>query len=85
MNNYLEINGQNFPDRNFRQFVLNEFDDDHDGKLRAEDTARITQIDCSGLNIMSLKGIEYFIGLESLICSNNNLENLIYNYLTICK
>lgn len=53
MNNYLEINGQNFPDRNFRQFVLNEFDDDHDGKLRAEDTARITQIDCSGLNIMS--------------------------------
>ena len=57
MNNYLEINGQNFPDRNFRQFVLNEFDDDHDGKLRAEDTAVVLQKPAGGLGRERLHGL----------------------------
>lgn len=58
MNNYLEINGQNFPDRNFRQFVLNEFDDDHDGKLRAEDTAVVLQKPAGGLGRERLHRLE---------------------------
>ena len=70
------INETNFPDENFRKFVKNEFDYDDDNALSSTEIEEVTYVDCYESRISSLKGIEYFIALETLDCSNNRLSSL---------
>ncbi|MCL2083063.1 MAG: RICIN domain-containing protein [Oscillospiraceae bacterium] len=71
-----------FPDDNFRGFVLEEIigngrqEDDEVTIADQETMAVVTSLDVSSQNIDDLTGIEYFIGLETLDCSGNNLEYL---------
>ena len=69
------INATNFPDRNFRNYLLSQRFG-KDGVLTAEEIANITLIDVSYRNIQSLKGMGYFEELRSLTCNNNRLTSL---------
>lgn len=77
----IEINEENFPDENFRNYLLEqsyshkdfygnwyiwEFDCDYG----------ITYMHISNRNIKSLKGIEYFSALQELFCDDNQLTSL---------
>ncbi len=70
----LPIDSVHFPDANFRKYILSLNDNNH--IFVNSDVTNITSIYIYGKNISSLKGIEYFIYLENLDCSKNNLENL---------
>ena len=68
---FLEI-----PDGNFKSYLLETFDTNNQGKISLLEAKAIKEIDCSGRNIKSLKGIEKFVNLEYLNCSNNQLDEL---------
>ncbi len=70
-----EINSTNFPDAGFRS-VVKSFDTDNDNRLSSAEIEAVISVDCSGRNITSLKGIEYFTRITSLNCSSNKLETL---------
>ena len=71
----IAINEENFPDENFRNWVLSqEYGDD--GVLTNVEIAKVTRIDVSNKGIQNLKGIEYFTGLTGLNCASNRLTTL---------
>ena len=72
------INETNFPDKNFRDYVSEEFDKDNDGKLSDREIAGATFIGVYnyGTTLTDLKGIEYFTALQTLYCSGNQLSTL---------
>ena len=69
------VNEQNFPDQNFRKWVLAQ-EYGSDSLLTKAEIAEVTEIDVSIKNIASLKGIEYFTALTKLICHTNKLTTL---------
>lgn len=71
----IEINTTNFPDKNFRNYLLSQ-SYGQDGVLTEDEIRRTTIIGLSRKNIGSLKGIEYFTALEYLICSDNQLTSI---------
>ena len=74
------INDTNFPDANFRDYLLSKTTtyttDGSDKYYTQEQINSIVSINCSEKNIESLKGIEYFTALEQLYCENNQLTSL---------
>ena len=72
----LSIDETNFPDANFRSYVLASFDSNGDEKLDDEEIANVKYINAPAKTISSLKGIEYFTELEGLDCDNNQLTSL---------
>ena len=71
----VEINETNFPDANFRNWLLEQYYV-QDGKITDEEIAGITYISVSSKRISSLKGIEYFTALNFLNCAGNQLTSL---------
>lgn len=71
----IEINATNFPDANFRNYLLAQ-DYGKDEKLTESEIKGVTKIDVSDKNIKSLKGIEYFTALTTLYCHRNQLTSL---------
>ena len=71
----IAINETNFPDANFRKYLL-EQDYGSDGVLTETEIAEITYMDLYGTDIENLKGIGYFKGLEYLACTSNKLTSL---------
>lgn len=69
------LNEKNFPDEHFREVVA-RYDKNKDGKLSSKEVKGVRQVDCSGMGITSLKGIETFRDLTSLNCSDNLLTEL---------
>lgn len=72
----LAIDEINFPDANFRSYVLASFDSNGDEKLDDEEIANVKYIYAPAKTISSLKGIEYFTELLELNCDNNQLTSL---------
>ena len=72
---YLIINSTNFPDANFRAFVL-QYDTNSNYNLSPSELAAVTSMDCSNKNIANLKGIEHFTALTKLNCGTNQLTSL---------
>ena len=70
-----EVNETNFPDENFRSWLLSQ-EYGADGVLTDEEIENVTSISVSNKNIQSLKGIEFFTALTELICDNNQLTFL---------
>jgi len=75
----VEINADNFPDENFRQYVSNNFDSDSSGSLSVTELQNVSYISVTYSNISSLKGIEYFTALTDLYCYNNKITELDLN------
>ena len=85
----VEINEENFPDPNFRNWVLTQSYGE-DEKLYSSEANKIYTIDVHGENIKSLKGIEHFTALEMLYCQRNQIEgddmtDLVFNLPTDTK
>ena len=70
------VDGNHFPDKNFREIVSADFDSDHDGTLTDAELDSVTEMNLSNKNISRLNGIEYFTKLEVLSCDQNNLTNI---------
>lgn len=69
------INETNFPDGNFRNWVLSqEFGED--GVLTVDEIAEVTTIDVGFEEIADLTGIGYFYALTELSCPFNELTEL---------
>ena len=72
----VDINYITFPDPTFREFVSG-YDKNKDEYLSADELRVVTQMDISGKQIGGgLRGIENFIYLRELDCSDNNLTAL---------
>ena len=71
----VEINEDNFPDENFRNWILSQ-PNNSDDILTPTELSYFTQIEINGKGIKSLKGIEYFSRLKYLTCSDNELTSL---------
>jgi Leucine-rich repeat (LRR) protein len=71
----VKINATNFPDENFRNYLLSQ-DYGKDGSLTEEEIKNITFLNVSWKSISNLKGIEYFTALKELDCYNNQLTSL---------
>lgn len=73
-----------FPDANFRGYIADRHDANHDGLLSVEEILSVLSIDVTSIGIMNwggmeihdLTGIQYFTALTSLICINNQLTDL---------
>ena len=71
----IEINTSNFPDENFRSYLLSQSYGE-DGVLTAEEIKNVRGINVDRKNISSLKGIECFTALSWLHCISNKLIEL---------
>lgn len=69
------INEENFPDANFRNWLLNQ-SYGYDGVLTANEIADVKNMSVADRYIQSLKGIEYFTALNTLLCYRNQLTEL---------
>ena len=65
-----------FPDNNFRNWIISNYDSDQNGLLNSEEIQAVQYINCSSRGFTSLKGIEFFTSLHYLYCSNNGLIEL---------
>ena len=74
--NAVAINVTNFPDANFRSYVSESLDTNHDGFLSDNERNAVKSISVYGREIASLQGIGLFPNLAELICYNNNLTSL---------
>lgn len=72
----VKINETNFPDENFRNWLLTQTYSGADGILTDKEIAEVSRIEVFGQNIKSLKGIEYFTELRYMSCSENQLAEL---------
>ena len=77
----LPIDSVNFPDANFRGYLLAK-SYGSDGVLTDEEIAGITSISVSYKSIADLTGIEHFTALTQLYCSNNQLTSLDVSHNT---
>ena len=71
----VSIDAANFPDANFRSYILDQVDNG-DGTLSDAEIAGTTLMDISSMGISDLTGISYFTALTSLDCSMNGLSTL---------
>ena len=65
-----------FPDNTFRSYVSQNCDTNRDGYLSTSEINAVTSMDLNSKSITSLKGIEYFSSLISLLCNDNILTSL---------
>ena len=72
----IKIDETHFPDPMFRLFVSELIDEDGSGSLSEEEIEAVEGIDCSGLDIGNLTGIECFPYLTVLYCDSNKLFSL---------
>ena len=72
----IEINEANFPDKGFRDWIL-EQEYGKDEELTADEIANIKEIYMyNNKEITDLKGIEYFTALEDLFCYGTGIASL---------
>ncbi|MCR5140897.1 MAG: hypothetical protein K6B45_12155 [Bacteroidaceae bacterium] len=69
------INEENFPDENFRSYLL-EQDYGADGVITGEELPDIKVINVYEHGIKSLKGIEFFKEMKQLFCAYNQISSL---------
>lgn len=65
-----------FADDNFKNYCITNFDANKDGEVSTDEAAQVTSLNVSGLGITSLTGIENFVSLKTLNCSNNNISSI---------
>ena len=70
------LDEKNFPDEAFRALLAEAVDSNGDSLLSTLETRRVSELNCSGLGIADLTGIEHFTQLVALNCENNELTAL---------
>lgn len=67
------------PDAAFKQYLLDHFDSNKDGFISYAEAEVVTYIDLNAdyiKSVRSLKGIEYFTNLKTLVCNDNYISTL---------
>lgn len=83
---FVEINGTNFPDPVFQQYVKDNIDKadtttgQKDDKLSKAERDAVTEINIDNKNCTDLTGIAYFANLTTLSCQHNGLKELNLEY-----
>ncbi len=73
----LKINEENFPDKAFREYISNTFDQNKKGFLSSNELNRVKKIDVAkNKKIINLRGIEYFQKLIRLVCWGTGIKEL---------
>lgn len=72
----IAIDETNFPDENFRDYVAEEWDKNHDKYFSPSEIANAKWISCDNKEISNLKGIEFFTNIWLLECYYNNLTTI---------
>ena len=70
------LDEKNFPDEAFRALLAETVDGNGDSLLSTLEMRRVSELNCSGLGIADLTGIEHFTQLVALNCENNELTAL---------
>ena len=70
------LTAETMPDGAFRFVILRAYDMNDDGIIDRDEANAIDSIDCSGMHISTLKGVELFPNLTYLDCSGNQLTSL---------
>ena len=78
----IAINGTSFPDANFRSYISDNIDTNHNGELSQAEIAAVTVIDVQKMGITDLTGIGFFPYLEELYCNNESTASDNDNHLT---
>ncbi|MBQ6208411.1 MAG: hypothetical protein IJK42_01370 [Prevotella sp.] len=76
----LDIDEVHFPDAPFRQWVLDNADEDKDGKLTKDEIRRVKVIDAHDQGIRDITGIEHFIYVEEVYLYNNYIREVDFTY-----
>ena len=71
----IRIDGDHFPNYEFRQYLKANIDKNGDGHLN-DTELNIWDLDVTSQHIANLKGIEYFTNLRRLYCNDNKLKTL---------
>lgn len=79
----IEINETNFPDANFRAWLLSQ-SYGTDGVLAEAEIENITTLNVSNQGIKRLKGIEYFTSATIINCSQNEIQGADMDELIAC-
>jgi len=66
---------KNFPDANFRTAVK-KYDTNGDGYLSDYEISQTMNVECEGMGIKSIKGIEFFTAIQGLWCKNNKISSM---------
>ena len=80
----LPVDAVHFPDSAFRSYVQG-LDTNADGSLSRGELFAVTEMLIGGKSIWDLTGIQYFVRLETLDCSANNLRKLDLTTLSQLK
>ncbi len=76
----VEITAESFPDNNFRNYVLTNFDTDHDGYLSESEALAVLEVRVNSWDnwgtVSDLTGISYFENLQYLYCENQPISSL---------
>lgn len=62
------------PDSALKSYLVQNYDHDRDGEISIMEADAITQVNCSGLGISDLSGLEACANLEYLDCSGNSIS-----------
>ena len=81
----IDINEVNFPDANFRAYVLQNIDVNGDAKLQPGEANSVSEIGVSVSDITTLKGIEHFTHLTVLEADGNNLTTIDLSHNTLLQ
>lgn len=86
----LSTNAQtvNIPDQNFKNALLNHIpviDTNADGEIQVSEAQAVTAINVQGKGIQDLTGIEAFVNITHLYCSNNLLTTLDLSQNTLLE
>jgi Leucine-rich repeat (LRR) protein len=60
----------------FEAYCLTHFDENGNGQIQKSEVKSVKSLNVSGMCIQTLKGLEEFLSLEKLDCSNNQLVRL---------
>lgn len=77
----IAIDETNFPDENFRQYLLSQYYGE-DGELTNLEIRAVTRMYLNDMSIKSLEGIDAFTELKELYCEKNQLTELDVSGLT---
>ena len=90
-NNRVFWDGGTIPDNRFREYVLINFDTDHNGTIDKAEADAVTEMRLNPLvinedktkpEITSLQGISYFQNLETLMLTSNEIKLTDLSYLS---
>lgn len=74
--------GLYIPDEILKGYLVDNYDDDYDGEISVAEAEYITMVNCSGMDISDITGLEACPNLVTLNCSNNNIKTIELPNLT---